>query len=107
MADELKNKLYIIVAIVGLVITAAGGWTAVIVGRVDIADNKEANVKQDESIKRNTESASDIKTEFKVHRSEALAMQRAIETMQKQIDDGIDLANQRFIQILERLPKKE
>ena len=106
MAEETKNKLYIVSAAIGLLVTAAGGWTAVVVKSTDVEANCAMNNRQEVAITKNSEEVTVLKTRFDVHQAEYREMQNNISKMQKQIDDGIQLGNERFIQIIERLPKR-
>lgn len=107
MADELKNKLYMVTAIVGLVIAAAGGWTAVVMGRSDITFNKETNDIQQVSIITNIEGINRLKSRIDIHQAESAAIQKNIEILQSQVAEDIEKGNERFIEILERLPKRQ
>jgi len=95
MADELKTRLYIISAAIGLVVTATGAWTTVVVRGTDITANKEVNGKQDVKIE---------KLEVRTHEHEVAQMQ--IMTQQTAIKDDINRMQQSMQTIAEHILKE-
>lgn len=106
MADELKNKIYIVVAVVSLVITAAGGWTAVIIGRSDITLNTQVNNEQTGVLRVHSDSLATLKSKAEVHQAESIAIQRSIEVLQRQVAEDVKAGTDRYVEILKRLPKR-
>ena len=106
MADETKKKLQTAAIIIGILVTATGAWSTVVLRGSDITNNKTTNVTQQKEIDTAKVERVELGTQFKVHQSESMTVQKNIERLQKQVDDGIELGTQRYIEILKRLPKK-
>lgn len=105
MADELKNKLYVIGAIVGLLITASGAWTSVVLRGAGIKANTDTNDSQQKVLTVHTGKLVTIESDIRAHNVEAIQRQKNIEILQQQVTEGIKQGNDRYIEILKRLPK--
>lgn len=105
MADELKSKLYVIGAIVGLLITASGAWTSVVLRGAGIKNNTQVNTEQQKVITSHTTQLVKVESDIRAHNVEAEQRQKNIEILQHQVSEGIKQGNDRYIEILKRLPK--
>jgi len=65
--------------------------------------NSTAIVENGKSIKENSTKITKIDIEAQVHRGESLTMQRDMLKLQKHVDGAVELGNQRFERILEKL----
>ena len=114
MADELKNKLQTIAIALGILVTATGAWTTVVVRGTDISENKAVNDRQTECLDTIEKNITTLEIDNQVHDRDFLTIQQNIEALQrtdvelgKRALEQQKIGTERYIEILKRLPQEQ